>query len=202
VPDGIDPTVRQASQPAPATSGTLDIRVPGNRFDDARRALEAVGSRIVHEDLSGNDVGGQLVDLNARIDNLQAEETALRGLEAKAGSTADILQLQPQLLQVRTEIEELKSQQASLTNQVALASLHVSLTEPVAAGTSPSGAPAHQSALAHSWHVAVHGLAAVTGGMLIVLGYALPVAALGVLVWLGLRPWSRRRRSAPGVVAG
>ena len=68
--------------------------------------------------------------LQEMIGNLQAEEGALRAIEARASTISDILLIQPQLVQVRTEIEQLKGQQSRLTNAVALSSIRVQLAEP------------------------------------------------------------------------
>jgi uncharacterized protein DUF4349 len=202
--EGIDPTVTQPSDtrapdaPAP-TSGSLDLRVPGNRFNEARHALEGLATKVLTEQLSGNDASGQLIDLSARINNLEAEEASLRAIESRAGSISDVLQVQNQLTQVRSQIDELKAEQARLGNQVALASLHVQLQEPGVA-LSPV-TPKLRSALARSWSRAVAGVEAVTGGMLVVLGYSLPVGVLGVLAWL-IGGWAlRRRRGLPAPAA-
>ena len=202
--EGIDPTVTQPSDtrapdaPAP-TSGSLDLRVPGNRFNAARHALEGLATKVLTEQLSGNDASGQLIDLSARISNLEAEEASLRALENRAGSISDVLAVQNQLTQVRSQIDELKAEQARLGNQVALASLHVQLQEPGVALTPITPKP--RSALARSWSRAVAGVEAVTGGMLIVLGYSLPVGVLGILAWL-IGGWALRRRRGVPTPAG
>jgi Domain of unknown function (DUF4349) len=201
-PEGVDPSIVQAGPtgPTPAssgpTAGTLELRIPGNRFDEARAAIEGVGTKIVQETLSGQDVGGQVVDLDARIANLQAEEDALRAIEAKATSTTDILAIQPQLVQVRTEIEQLQGEHARLDNSVALASLRVTLAEPEAATITPL-TPRPPARLAHSWHEALAAVQAVTGGVLIVLGYLLPLTALVLLGWGAATALMRRRRPRP-----
>ena len=48
---------------------------------------------------------GQVVDLEARIRNLRASETALQGIAAKAIKISDVLEVQAQLTAVRGEIE-------------------------------------------------------------------------------------------------
>jgi len=197
VPDGIDPSVSvPSSQPAPSiANGSLDLRVPSDRFDAARRAIEGVGSKVVSEQLSGNDASGQLVDLGARITDLQSEEAALRAIAARATTSADLLAVQPQLFEVRGQIEQLQAQQARLSNEVALASIHVELSE--AGAASSASAPrrvAHASTLARDWSRAGAGLQAVIGGMLVVLGYALPLAVLGLLIGFPVAAMRRRRR--------
>jgi hypothetical protein len=189
---GVAPGSRPATEP---TSGTLELRVPGDRFNDAQLGIESLGARVLSEQLTGNDVGGQLVDLDARIANLRTEEEALRVIEGKFTSTSDVLGIQPQLADVRTQIEELTGEHARLDNAVALSSLKVTITEPGAVVGDPTPRPT--PVLSRSWSRAVAGVQAVTGGVLVVLGYLLPVLIVGLLGWLPVALYQRRRSRRP-----
>ncbi len=183
------PTTTPATDGGAPTAGTLEIRVPGTRFDDARRQLEALGS-LRGEQLSGQDAGGQLADLSARIADLHAEQDGLRALAARATSTGDLLQIQAQLATVQQQLDGLQAQQANLANQVALASITISLSEP------PPAAPAPPSVIDARLAQAGRGVEAVAGGTLVVLAYGGPLAVLGGLVALGLAGTRRRRAAA------
>ena len=69
------------------------------------------------------EVGGQIVDLEARIRNLRASEASLQEIAKGAGRISDLLEVEAQLTQVRGEIEQLEGQRAQLEDQVAFGTL-------------------------------------------------------------------------------
>ena len=139
-------------------------------------------------------MSSQLVDLGARITSLKAEEAAFQTLLGKATKIGDVLQIQDQLFNVRTQIEQLTAEQANLNDQATFSTITVSMYEPGVAFTPlPESQP---STLAKAWDdSATGGALNVLGGMVVILGYAVP---------LGGRRVSLRRCGAPpvrGVVA-
>lgn len=175
-----------------ARSGELTVRVPADRFDNVRLTLGELGE-VESQSIRGEDVSGQLVDYDARLKSLQAQEDSLLVLVGRATAVGEVLQVQSTLFNVRQQIEQLKAQKANLEQSVSLATLRVSLFEPGAAGVvrpvddSPS--------LARSFRDAVDGTVSVVGGMIVVVGYLIPIGVLGLLVWGGTR--LLRRRPAP-----
>ena len=175
-----------------ARSGQLTVRVPADRFDSVRQSLSGLGE-VESQAIRGEDVSGQLVDFDARLKSLRAQEESLRVLVGQAKEVGEILQVQSSLFAVRQQIEQLVAQKANLEQATTLATLHVSLFEP---GAAPVPRPLDDGpSLAHSFEQAVDGMLAVVGGMIVVVGYLLPVAGLGLLGWAGSRVL--RRRPAP-----
>jgi hypothetical protein len=172
-------------------SGELTVRVPSARFDDVRRSLAKLGTLEAAE-TGGQDVGGQLVDLDARLRTLRAEEGSLDVLLGDARDIGQILQIRDRLTGVRTQIEQLAGQQAALQGQVDLATIHVSLHEAGAAAVHGADGEGGTS-FGDSVGTAVDALVAVVGGMVIVLGVAVPFL---VLALLALPFVLRRRRRA------
>ena len=167
-------------------SGTLTIRVPSDRFDAARTALSELGE-LDQESISGQDVTGQLTDLDARLRNLRAQEEALRTLMSKAVNVGETMQVQQQLFAIREQIEQLAAQQAQLTDAVSFATLRVSLFEPGASLRPDDREPTSLGeALERAWDAAV----TVVGTVVIGLGYLIPLAALALLGWI---VWRRTR---------
>ena len=68
-----------------------------------------------------------VVDLEARITNLQASEVQYRALIAKAVKIEDILAVQTRLDDVRGQIEQLQAQHKELTGLADLSTLTVTL---------------------------------------------------------------------------
>jgi hypothetical protein len=103
---------------------TISYRVPADRWEDALDALRALGTEV-GEQTDTADVTGQIVDLDARIRNLRASETALVKHLADAARVADVLEIESRLSEVRGQIEQLSAQKANLDDQVAFATLTV-----------------------------------------------------------------------------
>jgi len=179
-----------------ARSGDLTIRVPADRFDAARQGLGALGT-VESQSIHGEDVSGQLVDYDARLRSLQSQEEALRVLVGQAKAVGEVLQVQSSLFNVRQQIEQLTAQRSNLDQSASLATIHVSMFEPGAALTTTP--PVRDPSLVRSVKKAVDGMLAVLGGMIVVLGWLVPPAILGLLVWGGSR-LRRRRPSTPAPV--
>jgi hypothetical protein len=178
-------------------SGSLTLRVPAAAFDAARADLGRLG-KVERQQLSGEDVGGQLVDLDARLASLRAQEDALRTLMGRATTVGQTLEVQNQLFAVRQQIEVLAGQQAQLRDAVQLSTITVALAEPGVAATRPAEGA---EGLARSFERAVDGAEAVVGGTIVAIGYAIPLGLLAALAWLGLRLAARRNRAPAAVSA-
>ena len=177
-------------------SGTLTVRVPVDRFDSVRLALGELGE-IESQSIRGEDVSGQLVDYEARLRSLQAQEESLLVLVGRATAVGEVLQVQQTLFSVRQQIEQLKAQKANLEQSVSLATLQVALFEPGAAVVRPVD---DEPSLARSFEEAVDGMISVVGGMIVVVGYLIPIGVLGLLVWgLGRLVHRRPAPQAPAV---
>lgn len=188
-PDGI--TTERRPEDRSARSGELTLRVPADRFDAVRQALAGLG-KVESQSIRGEDVSGQLVDFEARLRSLGAQEEALRTLLGKAVAVGEVIQVQSQLFSVRQQIEQLEAQRADLDQRASLSTISVSLFEPGAA-FAPFPKPA--TGLARSFERAVEGAVAVVGGMIVAVGWSLPLAGIGLLVWLVVR--LRRRAARP-----
>lgn len=114
-------------------AGTLDdrasltIRIPAASFDEAIARLHEMDADVLAEATREQDVTGQVVDLEARIDNLRASETSYRELVVRAERVEDILAVQSRLDEVRGQIEQLTAQLDAIEGQAALSTLTITL---------------------------------------------------------------------------
>lgn len=170
-------------------SADLVLRVPSERLDAARAEVAKLGE-VQSVRLSGDDVSGQLVDLDARLRTLRTEETALNELLGRSRDVPAILQVRDRLTGIRSEIEQLAGHQARVRDQVRMASLTVSLLEKDA----PAGAVPRQEdkGLGNDLRAAGNAFVAVIGGTIIVTAAVAPIAALALLVLLVARRFARR----------
>jgi Domain of unknown function (DUF4349) len=104
---------------------TIAFRVPAARWDEALSAIRGIPGEVVEERSTTEDVTSQVVDLGARIRNLQVTEQALQGIMDRAKAIKDVLTVQDELTTTRGEIEELSAQKAHLEEQAAYSSLSV-----------------------------------------------------------------------------
>jgi len=107
---------------------SITYRVPADRWDEALAAIHGVGQKVLDERSGTEDVTGQVVDLGARIKNLQATELAFQEIMTRATAIKDVLAVQAELTQVRGEIEQLTAQKQRLEEQAALSTLTVTFS--------------------------------------------------------------------------
>jgi hypothetical protein len=180
-----------------AAAGTIEVRVPSDRFDETRRQLLALGE-VRSEQLRGQDVGGQLTDLDARLRNLRSQEEAIRLLMTKTGTIGETIEVQRQLSTVREQIEQLAGEQARLEDAVAFSTLTLAIVEPGGALQPDDGSP-----LGDAVARAVDGAERVLTAVIVTVGYLLPLAVLALVAWLGVElvrrslQAARRRQDAP-----
>ncbi|MGD0248453.1 MAG: DUF4349 domain-containing protein [Candidatus Limnocylindrales bacterium] len=133
---GSDRTVTSAQDLASVT-----YRLPVNEFETALATMRKLGSKVLSEHTESTAVGGQIVDLQARIANLKASEKAIQAIMTKANTIGDVLTVQQRLAEVQGEIEELSGQLSGLSDQAAYSTLTVVFEVPILATPSPSPSP-------------------------------------------------------------
>ncbi|HEX5015051.1 MAG TPA: DUF4349 domain-containing protein [Candidatus Limnocylindrales bacterium] len=110
---------------------TVEYRIPVERWEDALDALRGLGTEV-GEQTDSADVTSQIVDLDARIRNLRASESALVAYLEKSTQLNDMLEIESRLTNVRSQIEQLVAQKESLDDRVAYATLAVTFGVEVA----------------------------------------------------------------------
>jgi len=114
------------------------FRVPATNFDSVMSGLRERGD-VLSEDVSSYEVTMQLVDLEARLKNLRASESAFLALLNRASSVSDIVVVQAELSRVQGDIEAFEAQRAALADQVAMSSINVTLELPASPVDAASG---------------------------------------------------------------
>jgi hypothetical protein len=117
-------------------SATVTLRIPAARFDELLSRLHELEEvEVISESTREQDVTREIVDLAARITNLEASEASYRVLLDRAEEIEDILTVQSRLDDVRGEIEQLEGQLQTIEGQADLSTLTVTIIprgEPVA----------------------------------------------------------------------
>jgi hypothetical protein len=107
-------------------SASITFRIPAARWEEALAGLRGIADKVLAEKSSTEDVTGQVIDLGARIKNLEATERALQAIMDRATEIKDVLTVQSELTKVRGEIEEMAAQKGHLEEQAAMSTLTVS----------------------------------------------------------------------------
>lgn len=179
-------------------AATVTLRIPADRFNDALDRLHGMDGEVRVEATRDEDVTSAVVDLEARIRNLQASEAQYRRLVQRAEKIDDVLAVQSRLDQVRGEIEQLTAQLTQLNGLAALSTLTVTLVpvstpvEDAAEAWDPGSTFGNAVAALVS---AGQGLADVAIWFLIV---GLPILVIvAIVVWLAMRFRPAAGRLAP-----
>ena len=95
---------------SPVPEGSVVIRVPAEKLDDALKEIKADAVDVQNENRSGQDVTQEYVDLKSRLKNLEAAEAQLTKIMEEATKTEDVLSVFNQLVSTREQIEMIKGQ--------------------------------------------------------------------------------------------
>jgi hypothetical protein len=106
---------------------TVAIRIPSERLDEALERIKEGASDIQYENVSGQDVTSQYVDLQSQLKAKQAAEKKLLEILDEAQRAEDVLAIYLQVQSVQTEIEVLKGQIKYYEESAALSAISVRL---------------------------------------------------------------------------
>jgi len=124
---------------------TVTIRVPVGKLDEALDSIKKNAVDITSENVSGQDVTSDYVDLQSRLTAKQAAEKKLMQILDAADKTEDVLAVYTQLQQIETDIEILKGQIKYYEESASLSAISVRLiaeagTQPITVGPwTPTG---------------------------------------------------------------
>lgn len=174
-------------------SARVVLKVLPERLTAAVDELAALGE-VTAKRAGSDDVTEVVVDLEGRLAAARASVDRLRELLGQAGDVPQVVAVESELARREGEVESLAGQLRTLESQVDLATITLQLTEPAAAA-SPSVSediPGFLAGLRTGWVAFVN----VVGGAATVAGFALPFAALLVVVGVPALWWRRRRTVA------
>jgi hypothetical protein len=181
------------------TSGQVVVLVESADFTNTIGELSSLG-RVTSEQVSGQDVTGQIAENAATISVLQQEVNLLQSKLSQATDISTFLQIEGQLGPVQQQLQQLVSQQSVLQNSVTFSTITVDLAAPGApvpvtpATPNAARSKAPANALSVAWHYASHNTLVVLDGLAVAAGWALPLLVLGAGGWFLVTRLLRRRR--------
>jgi hypothetical protein len=117
------------------------IAVPVDQFENALRRLRDLGIRVVDESASGQDVSEEYVDLQSRLNNLEATRDRIRGFLDQATTIDESLRINQQLSDIEDQIEKVKGRMNYLSSRAAFSTIAVQLDPQLPTIASPTPTP-------------------------------------------------------------
>ncbi|HLO89395.1 MAG TPA: DUF4349 domain-containing protein [Nostocaceae cyanobacterium] len=173
-------------------TANIVMRVPQNVLDPTIEELIKLGT-VTNRNISAEDVGNQIVDIQARLSNLRKTEANLQKIMDRAGSVKDVLSVAQELSNVRESIERIDAQLKSLQNQVSYSTITLNLQ---AAVVSSSPQKNLGSQFQETWNKSTSSVSGFTVGLLKLVIWLLvysPYLLILVVGSYGLNRWQRSK---------
>lgn len=111
----------------PVPEGSITIRVPAERLEEALAEIKSDAVEIQNESRSGQDVTQQYTDLASRLKNFELAEQELQELMDRAEDPEDVIAIFNQLVYYREQIEVTKGQMKYYKESAALSAISIRL---------------------------------------------------------------------------
>jgi hypothetical protein len=106
---------------------SLTIGVPATEFERAIRRLRSLAIRVIDETSTGQDVTDEFVDLQSRLESLQATRARILEFLDRANSVAEALQVNQELAAVEAQIEEVQGRINFLSGRSSYSTITITL---------------------------------------------------------------------------
>lgn len=108
--------------------GNITIKVPADKFESTLQSILGMGD-VVNQSTNSNDITKQYMDMEARMNNLKAQEKNYQELLSKAQNVDEMLRVETELNRIRTEIEIIQGDLKRWDDQVEYSTIYINLTE-------------------------------------------------------------------------
>ncbi len=105
----------------------ITLSVPAGDFELAMRRLRGLGLQVLDEQAAGQDVTDEYVDLQSRLDNLEATRDRIRAFLDQAQTVEESLQVNRELSNIEDQIEQIKGRMNYLSQRTSFSSITVNL---------------------------------------------------------------------------
>ena len=118
---------------------TMTFRVPTERFEQALEETRKVADRVVTENVKGQDVTEEFIDIEASLKAKKALESQFIDIMRRATSIQEALNVQGQLANVRADIDKIEGRRRFLENQSSLSTIKIRVQTPKLFAASSQG---------------------------------------------------------------
>jgi hypothetical protein len=109
-------------------SAQVTIRIPAERFDEARARVRTIAKTVDQDTTEAQDVTREYMDKSAELRNARAEEAQYREILKRATTTKDVLEVSSKLAEVRGRIDQREADLRYLQHQVEMSLLKINIT--------------------------------------------------------------------------
>jgi hypothetical protein len=128
------------TDPSDVASATVIVRIPAKKLESALEYYRSLSLKVVSENLQGQDVTDQYVDLDTQLKIYEKTKVKFEEIFDRAVLVQDIIEIQREIINVQTSIDSIKGQQDYLVKNAAMAKITVYLsTDELALPYAPSG---------------------------------------------------------------
>lgn len=106
----------------------VTVKLPPAAFENMPQALKSIGE-LKSVDTNTQDVTEQYVDINVRIQNLQAEKVRLLEFYNRTANVSELLEVEREVTRVQTEIEQLTAQKLQMERRAELSTMQIRIYE-------------------------------------------------------------------------
>ena len=174
--------------------GSVTVRVPSKQFDETMAALKQFGD-VESQQVNGQDVTEEYVDIQAQLKNYRATEAQYLEIMKRAEKIEDVLAVQRELGTIRSQIDRLEGRTKYLQQSSDKSTITVNLS------TKPENVPVVEESDKWKPTVAFKNALRSLIGMAKQVGDALiwAVVYLPVLIIVGIIAWVIRKRHRASV---
>lgn len=126
---------------------TLRLAVPSTTFETALNNLRIMGMQVLRETASGQDVSAEYVDLQTRLENLEATAARVREFLTEAKTVQESLNVSAELSKLEGQIEQIKGQMGYYEGRTTFSTVTVFLTP-----ERPTPSPTPTPTATPGWH--------------------------------------------------
>ncbi|MBN1813615.1 MAG: DUF4349 domain-containing protein [Anaerolineae bacterium] len=178
---------------------TVQLRIPAEKLDEALEHFRGMATEVRSENISGQDVTDEYVDLQSRLRSKEATEAKLLEFLEEAEDTEAALEVYAQLERIQTDIEVIKGRMQYLEQSAAMSSVTIELTPDELAQPIEIGGWHPEGTLRDSVEALIRVLQFLVDALIVIVVVVLPVVIVifGPLVGLFfvIRAIVRKRRA-------
>jgi hypothetical protein len=176
----------------------LQVRVPADELDQALDRIRDLAMEVRRENVSGEDVTDEYVDLQSRLRHLEATEERLLTFMEEAEDTEAALEVYDRLQNIQGEIEQAKGRIQYLEQSAAMATIRLNITPSELAQPIEVGGWHPEGTLRDAFESLIRVLQFLVDALIVIVVLVLPVLVAIALPLVGLffliRAIVRRRR--------
>ena len=163
---------------------SLTIRVPSEKLDEFLAGMEGLG-RVTSRSESTTDMTVEYQDNQARLDTLYQKRDRLNELLLQAENVSDLIEIESAIADTQYQIDRYEKSQRSIDRQVDMSMVTLTLSEQEKTVVNPELTLGER--IAAGFKASMEWLGDFGRNVIVFSAMISPVAAVGVVLWLGWR---------------